>query len=250
MGANDTGDPSGRAWTECGELDKLGHSLQGKLAARLGEQITLLLERIEALLHAGWREVRVVTDHGWLWLPGGLPKVELPKYLTRSRWARCAAVEGGSTVEAPTVPWHWNAHERVAVGPGIACFGAGNEYAHGGLEPSGEPCPGDSDHRRRGRCQDAGGRTSPPSPGSGCGAGYGSMVSGRGSPWICERGSTTRIRVSAAARGQWTTRARRACWSPTTSTRAGRPPSSSWIRTAGSSQDDRRSSEVKIDTGA
>ena len=131
--ANETGDPSGRAWTEYGELDKLGHSLQAKLAARVGEQIALLLERIEALLRAGWREVRVVTDHGWLWLPGGLPKVALPKYLTRSRWARCAAVEGGSTVEAPTVPWHWNAHERVALGPGIACFGAGNEYAHGGL---------------------------------------------------------------------------------------------------------------------
>ena len=133
VGANETGDPSGRAWTEYGELDKLGHSLQAKLAARVGEQIALLLERIEALLRAGWREVRVVTDHGWLWLPGGLPKVALPKYLTRSRWARCAAVEGGSTVEAPTVPWHWNAHERVALGPGIACFGAGNEYAHGGL---------------------------------------------------------------------------------------------------------------------
>ncbi len=43
----------------------------------------MLLERIEALLGAGWREVRVVTDHGWLWLPGGLPKVDLPKYLTR-----------------------------------------------------------------------------------------------------------------------------------------------------------------------
>ena len=133
VGTNETGDPSGRAWTEYGELDKLGHSLQAKLAARVGEQIALLRERIEALLRAGWCEVRVVTDHGWLWLPGGLPKVELPKYLTRSRWARCAAVEGGSTVEAPTVPWHWNAHERVAIGPGIACFGAGNEYAHGGL---------------------------------------------------------------------------------------------------------------------
>ena len=33
----------------------------------------------------------------------------------------------------PTVPWYWNAAERVAVGPGIACFGAGNKYAHGGL---------------------------------------------------------------------------------------------------------------------
>lgn len=146
LSADETGEPSppsplpggeggtfGRAWTEYGDLDKLGHSLQARLAARIDEQIALLLERIENLLEAGWREVRVVTDHGWLWLPGGLPKVDLPKYLTQSRWARCASIEGDSTVQVPTVPWYWNAAERVAVGPGIACFGAGNEYAHGGL---------------------------------------------------------------------------------------------------------------------
>ena len=133
LAGDETGDPAGRGWTEDGELDKLGHSLQGKLAARIDEQIDLLLERVEALLDAGWREVRVVTDHGWLWLPGGLPKVDLPKYLTRSRWARCAAIQGDSSVDVPTVPWHWNSGERVAIGPGIACFAAGNEYAHGGL---------------------------------------------------------------------------------------------------------------------
>lgn len=127
------GGTSGRAWTEYGDLDKLGHSLGAKLAARIDEQIALLLERIESLLDAGWREIRVVTDHGWLWLPGGLPKVGLPKYLTQSRWARCATIEGDSTLQVPTVPWYWSAAERVAVGPGIACFGAGNEYAHGGL---------------------------------------------------------------------------------------------------------------------
>lgn len=133
VGADETGDPSGRGWTEHGELDKLGHSLQAKLAGRVEEQVELLLERIESLLEAGWREIRVVTDHGWLWLPGGLPKVDLPKYLTASRWARCAAIKGGSKVKVPTARWHWNPHERVAVAPGIACFGAGNEYAHGGL---------------------------------------------------------------------------------------------------------------------
>ena len=133
LGSDETGDPSVRAWTENGEFDKLGHSLQGKLAGRVEEQVEFLLERIESLLDAGWREIRVVTDHGWLWLPGGLPKVELPKYLTASRWARCAVIKGGSKVEVPTVRWHWNSHERVAVAPGIACFGAGNEYAHGGV---------------------------------------------------------------------------------------------------------------------
>ncbi|MDE0509862.1 MAG: BREX-1 system phosphatase PglZ type B, partial [Gammaproteobacteria bacterium] len=133
LAADETGDSSGRGWTENGELDKLGHSLQGKLASRIEEQVDLLIERIEFLFNAGWREIRVLTDHGWLWLPGGLPKVDLPKYLTASRWARCAAIKGESKVEVPTVRWHWNALERVAVAPGIACFGAGNEYAHGGL---------------------------------------------------------------------------------------------------------------------
>ena len=130
---DETGEPAGRAWTEDGELDKLGHSLQARLAARVDEQVDLLLERIEALLDAGWREVRVVTDHGWLWLPGGLPKVDLPKFLTQSRWARCAAIRGDSTVDVPTVPWYWNVGERIAIGPGVACFTAGNAFAHGGL---------------------------------------------------------------------------------------------------------------------
>ncbi|QBQ53365.1 BREX-1 system phosphatase PglZ type B [Nitrosococcus wardiae] len=133
LGSDEAGDPSGRAWTENGELDKLGHALQGKLVGRIEEQVELLIERIQCLLDTGWREIRIVTDHGWLWLPGGLPKVDLPKYLTASRWARCAAIKGGSKVEVPTVQWHWNSDERVAVAPGIACFGAGNEYAHGGL---------------------------------------------------------------------------------------------------------------------
>ena len=133
LAADETGDPAGRGWTEHGELDKLGHSLQAKLAGRVDEQVDLVFERIEALLEAGWQEIRVVTDHGWLWLPGGLPKVNLPKYLTASRWARCAVIKGGSNIRVPTVPWHWNANERVAVAPGIACFLTGNEYAHGGL---------------------------------------------------------------------------------------------------------------------
>lgn len=133
LAAEDTGDPEGRAWTEHGKLDKLGHSEGAKLAARIDEQVMLLRERVESLLDAGWREVRVVTDHGWLWLPGELPKVHLPKYLTESRWARCAAVKGASSVETPTVPWHWNPEERIAVAPGIACFGTGYAYAHGGV---------------------------------------------------------------------------------------------------------------------
>jgi len=133
LGPGEVGETSGRAWTETGEIDKLGHSLQAKLAARVEEQVELLVERVQVLLAAGWREVRIVTDHGWLWLPGGLPKVNLPRHLTASRWARCAAIREGSTIDVPSASWYWNPLVRVAIGPGIACFTAGNEYAHGGL---------------------------------------------------------------------------------------------------------------------
>ena len=132
LGASETGDPAGSAWTEQGELDSLGHSLQAKLAYRIQEQVEQLIERIATLLDAGWKEIRVVTDHGWLLVPGGLPKVDLPKYLTESRWSRCASIKDGSQVECPTVPWYWNKAQHVAVAPGVACFLKGNEYAHGG----------------------------------------------------------------------------------------------------------------------
>ena len=53
LAPSDTGDPSGRGWTEDGSLDKLGHDLKGRLAAQVDDQVELLLERIETLLTAG-----------------------------------------------------------------------------------------------------------------------------------------------------------------------------------------------------
>ncbi|MHC4402056.1 MAG: BREX-1 system phosphatase PglZ type B [Planctomycetota bacterium] len=121
-----------RGWTEYGKFDKLGHNLQGKLAAQIEDQLELLLERIQVLLDAGWRRVRVVTDHGWLLVPGGMPKVQLPKYLVESRWSRCASIKDSSHVEVPVAGWSWNPQERFAHAPGVHCFVAGQEYAHGG----------------------------------------------------------------------------------------------------------------------
>ena len=91
------------------------------------------MERIESLLAAGWQEVRVVTDHGWLLVPGGLPKADLPKYLTATRWGRCAVVKPSATVDYPSFPWFWSDDVRVASPYGIDCFMAGKEYSHGGL---------------------------------------------------------------------------------------------------------------------
>ena len=135
IGPAETGDArakNARGWTEYGEFDELGHTLQGKLAARIEDQLELLLERVQGLLEAGWKRVRVVTDHGWLLVPGGMPKVQLPKYLAESRWSRCASIKDSSHVEVPIAGWSWNPQERFAYAPGVHCFVVGQEYAHGG----------------------------------------------------------------------------------------------------------------------
>ena len=135
LGAAEAGDPRGqeaRAWTEYGEFDRLGHDIQGRLASRIDDQLELLVERVQSLLDAGWKRVRVVTDHGWQLVPGGMPKVQLPKYLAESRWSRCASIKDSSHVEVPVAGWSWNPRQRFAFGPGVHCFVAGQEYAHGG----------------------------------------------------------------------------------------------------------------------
>lgn len=120
-------------WTETGKLDALGHSLEALLVRQIDPEIDVLLDRISGLLSAGWSRVRVVTDHGWLLLPGGLPKVELSPHLVATKWSRCAAVKGGSTLSIPTYPWYWNPVLRIASPPGIGAFMANAEYAHGGV---------------------------------------------------------------------------------------------------------------------
>jgi hypothetical protein len=131
--ADDVGKPKGRAWAEFGNVDDTGHHEGSGLARRIPELIGGLVQRVESLLAAGWREVRIVTDHGWLLLPKGLPKTDLPKYLTATRWGRCAVVKSSATVELPCFSWHWADDVRIACPPGIDSFIAGQEYNHGGL---------------------------------------------------------------------------------------------------------------------
>ena len=122
-----------RGWLEAGEFDALGHQRGARLARHLEGELERVAERMERVLDAGWTSVRVVTDHGWLLLPGGLPKVDLPKHLTASRWARCAVMAGESAPDVIRAPWHWNRAQWFATPPGIACFNRSEEYAHGGL---------------------------------------------------------------------------------------------------------------------
>jgi hypothetical protein len=123
----------GGGWTECGRIDTLGHSFQGDLPLHLESEVDRIADRVAELLDSGWRRVRVVTDHGWLLMPEDLPKVELPAYLTATKWARCAVVKGHAEPAVPTYAWHWNPEVRIVSPHGIACFRAGEKYSHGGV---------------------------------------------------------------------------------------------------------------------
>lgn len=127
------GDVTGTAWAETGGLDRRGHTEGWRLARLVGQELEDLAGRILSLLSAGWAEVQVVTDHGWLLMPEGLPRIDLPKFLTEERWGRCAVLKEQAAVYMPTATWYWSAGVTIASPPGIGCFKAGLEYSHGGI---------------------------------------------------------------------------------------------------------------------
>jgi hypothetical protein len=128
-----TGDPSGAGWTEIGSFDRYGHDQGAKLAWRIQEEIETVLQRVQELMAAGWKSIRVVTDHGWLWMPGNLPKADLPSHLTVSKWGRCARPTQGAQHNFREVSWFWGNEHPIVLSPGICVFQNGVEYAHGGL---------------------------------------------------------------------------------------------------------------------
>ena len=127
------GDGQGLAWCEFGDLDHEGHDRGWKLAKHIDALILEINERIEELLGAGWKRVRVVTDHGWLLVPGGLPKSDLHGDFTETKWGRCASLKPSATTSERLYPWYWNPNKYFALADGVSCFKSGEEYAHGGL---------------------------------------------------------------------------------------------------------------------
>jgi hypothetical protein len=135
LGATELGDPSGTAWAEAGEVDDRGHKFGSRIVEHLDEEVDRIAARIRELLEGGWQRVDIVTDHGWLLLPDGMEKVELPPATTVVKKGRCARLKDAAVVEAPTVPWFWDQDVRIALAPGITCFEANKEYEHGGVSP-------------------------------------------------------------------------------------------------------------------
>lgn len=127
------GDGVGRAWCEGGNLDLRGHQLSPDLPRDLEGEVAKAADLVQSLLVAGWRRVEVVTDHGWLYVPGELPKVELPIKTAEIRKARCARVPSAAQVDHLRLPWRWDPSVTIVVPPGIACYEAGKVYEHGGV---------------------------------------------------------------------------------------------------------------------
>jgi len=124
---------SGNAWCEFSDIDHDGHDRGWKLSKYIDGILREILDRIQQLMDIGWKRVRVVTDHGWLLLPGGLPKIDLPVSLTEHKWGRCATIKPGAVTDERLYPWYWNPEQQFALANGISCYKKGEEYAHGGL---------------------------------------------------------------------------------------------------------------------
>lgn len=131
LSALDLGDVNGRAWTEIKSIDEAGH--QGVLVKHIADILREIQQRVESLLAHGWQTVEIVTDHGWLFLPNGLPKIILPTSLTQHKWGRCAALKPKAQSSERLFPWFWNPQQHFVLADGISSFWAGNTYAHGGL---------------------------------------------------------------------------------------------------------------------
>jgi hypothetical protein len=122
-----------KGWLEAGMLDSRGHNEGWRMTRTLSQEVQDVASRVRNLLESGWKEVVLVTDHGWLLMPGGFPKAELSKHAVEHRWGRCAAMKESGATDLPLMPWYWNHAVQVATPHGIGCFKAGLEYAHGGL---------------------------------------------------------------------------------------------------------------------
>jgi hypothetical protein len=129
----ENGDGQGNAWCEFGDIDSEGHARGWKLAKHIDALLAEIAERIAALLAAGWNSVRVVTDHGWLLMPGKLPTIQMSKDLTDNKWGRCASIKPGASTSERLYPWFWNPNQQFALADGVGCYGKSVDYNHGGL---------------------------------------------------------------------------------------------------------------------
>jgi hypothetical protein len=123
----------GKYWQEIGDIDTKGHAEQADMVRRIEELFDQVQETLDMAFEKGIKRIKIVTDHGWLLLPGGLPKTQINVGLTQTRWGRCALIKEGAAIDLLHLPWRWNPSIFIAYAPGISFFKANEEYAHGGI---------------------------------------------------------------------------------------------------------------------
>lgn len=127
--------PSAIGYAECGNIDNDGHNMGLRLAAQLATEVVRIAEYATALSTAGWTSVRIVTDHGWLLMPGSFEVVRLPPSAVIAKGSRAAILHEHASADLAFLPWHWDKSVRIAMPPGAEAFRAGEVYSHGGLSP-------------------------------------------------------------------------------------------------------------------
>jgi hypothetical protein len=123
----------GKHWQEIGDIDTKGHEEQADMVRRVEELFGQVQEALDNAFAKGIKRIKIVTDHGWLLLPGGLPKTQLNVGLTETRWGRCALIKEGAKTNLLHLPWRWDPSVFIAYAPSISFFKANEEYAHGGI---------------------------------------------------------------------------------------------------------------------
>jgi hypothetical protein len=127
--------PTSIGYAECGNIDSDGHVMGLRLAGQLQTEVIRICESAQALKAAGWSRVRIVTDHGWLLMPGGFELIKLPASAVIAKGCRAAILQEEAAAELEFLPWHWDKTVRIAMPPGAEAFRAGEVYTHGGLSP-------------------------------------------------------------------------------------------------------------------
>lgn len=128
-----TGDRRGKAWDEHGDIDAKGHSSGSRLAREVDSLLKEVADRVAELLEAGWHKIRIVTDHGWLLMPGGLPKIGIPAAFTQSKWGRTGVLSSAAPAGLPSYLWELAPEFRLVTALGAGSFIEGREYSHGGI---------------------------------------------------------------------------------------------------------------------
>lgn len=120
-------------WYEFGRIDEEGHKIGWRIAYQVESYLDEVMEKVIKLFNAGWKDVKIVSDHGWLLMPRGLPKINMPTSLTESKWGRCAAIKPGALLYGTCYEWYWNESVHFALADGVSCYRNGIEYTHGGI---------------------------------------------------------------------------------------------------------------------